>query len=152
MNKTELKRQARRLEQDAKKGTIAAEDRDELDDATKHDAAKKWAMSAVELSREVGVRREYITRWKQAHPDFPKPRSDGRWLIAEVREWIEANGKGAAGSEELSQKEAIEVRRLELLCEGLAFKQATIRKEYLHKDEVHRQITDAAHILRRALR
>lgn len=120
------------------------------DEATK--AEPRFVPNLLELLGVLGVARTTFWRWQQKHKDCPKPRADGRWCVAEVREWIERNGLTAGSDEDMTEKEALEVRRLTAICDGLEFKNACERREYLSKDEVRRQVSEAAHVLKRAIR
>ena len=56
------------------------------------DDAPRFAKNLTELAAVLGVSRKSLTRWRES-ADFPPPRSDGRFEVAQVREWIAANAK-----------------------------------------------------------
>lgn len=56
------------------------------------DSAPRFVKNLTELAAVLGVSRKSLTRWRES-ADFPLPRSDGRFEIAQVREWIAANAK-----------------------------------------------------------
>lgn len=56
------------------------------------DSAPRFVKNLTELAAVLGVSRKSLTRWRES-ADFPPPRSDGRFEIAQVREWIAANAK-----------------------------------------------------------
>mgnify|MGYP004446385761 CR=1 FL=1 len=52
----------------------------------------KFAKSISELANIIGCSRKSLTRWRLSE-DFPSLRSDGRFDVAEVKDWIAHNGK-----------------------------------------------------------
>lgn len=150
--KDALKRKAKTLESAAKPRTVSREMREQVEEATRADKTPKWVSSLVDLAGALGVRRETLHRWRRKYADMPKARSDGRYRVEDFQNWMESTGRDAEVDEEMSEKEALEVRRLKAICDGLEFKNAVERREYLHKDEVRKQVGEATHVLRRALR
>lgn len=150
--KDELKERAKRAISRTKPRSVGEDLREQAKEATAREKTPKWAHSQVELAGYLGVRHEVISRWKAKYADIPKRRSDGRLSVEEFRGWMEEHGIGADTEEEMTEKEALEVRRLKAVCDGLEFKNAVERREYLHKDEVRRQVAEAAHVLKRAMR
>lgn len=118
------------------------------------DSVPKTVTTIVALADAIGVSRVTLHRWRKEMPNFPKAQSNGKWDVREVMEFITAQNLAAKPDDggPLTEKEKLEVRRLQAICERLEFQHACERGDYLAKTEVRRQIAEATHVLRRALR
>ena len=69
----------------------------------------KFAKSIAELANIIGCSRKSLTRWRLSE-DFPSPRSDGRFDVAEVKDWIAHRGKCSGSGR---------VVPIDISCDGL---------------------------------
>ena len=89
----------------------------------------RWAKNQTELAGFFEVDRKTIARWRK-QKDFPKPKTDGRWDIAAVREWRERTRDRGDSSEELSRSEG-EARKVWLQVEKLEHELEVSRGKYI---------------------
>lgn len=74
----------------------------------------RFASTKVSLAKALGVSRVTVDDW-QKQEGFPKPASNGRWNIDEVRGWVSALGKrggtaAAAGGSTLAEEKILLTR------------------------------------------
>jgi predicted DNA-binding transcriptional regulator AlpA len=138
-----LKQEVKNLQKKVAMGkTLSASERAILQGMMAGDAApdgKTFADNQVELAEILGVNRKTIQRWlKEA--GAPKPAARGAWNIAEWRDWMSRTGKRAIDSDEGPSKSALEAKKLLLQNEKLEHEIAVLKSDYLHIDDVRREI------------
>lgn len=100
-----------------------------------------YAKTIVELAEILAVTRRTINIWKKIE-GAPKPLPNGQHDVTAWREFVRLNG--LKGSKELAgaNQEALKARRLLVDIEERELRLAIKRGDYLHKEEVRRNIIE----------
>jgi hypothetical protein len=100
-----------------------------------------YAKTIVELAEILAVTRRTINIWKKMD-GAPKPLPNGQHDVTAWREFVRLNG--LKGSKELSgvNQEALKARRLLVDIEERELRLAIKRGDFLHKEEVRRNIIE----------
>lgn len=100
-----------------------------------------YAKTIVELAEILAVTRRTINIWKKME-GAPKPLPNGQHDVTAWREFVRLNG--LKGSKELAgaNQEALKARRLLVDIEERELRLAIKRGDYLHKEEVRRNIIE----------
>jgi len=100
-----------------------------------------YAKTTVELAEVLGVNRRTINLWRKME-GAPKPIANGQHDVSAWREFVRLNG--LKGGKELSgaNQEALKARRLLVDIEERELRLAIKRGDYLHKEEVRRNIIE----------
>jgi hypothetical protein len=100
-----------------------------------------YAKTIVELAEILAVTRRTINIWKKME-GAPKPLPNGQHDVTAWREFVRLNGlKGGKGLSGANQ-EALKARRLLVDIEERELRLAIKRGDYLHKEEVRRNIIE----------
>jgi DNA-binding transcriptional MerR regulator len=100
-----------------------------------------YAKNIVELANILGVTRRTLNHWRKMD-GAPKALSNGQYDVSAWREFVRLNG--LKGGRELggANQEALKARRLLVDIEERELRLAIRRGDYLHKEEVRRNIIE----------
>jgi predicted DNA-binding transcriptional regulator AlpA len=107
-----------------------------------HSDGTRFAKNQTELAIAIGVDRKTIQRWKKDE-SFPKPKTDGRWDIAEVRAWRgeDTEEELEAQDEDLPTKAQGEARRVWLQVAKLELELDTWRGKWVELEVAKSEIS-----------